>query len=186
MNICGAHTTGELPFIDQYELGVVGIGGIDLTNTSEVYAPTRVHEQLLLDALQTRLLTITTGADYYNTFSPNVFVAKTTPFETNELPGINIQDKTEEFLNASTGADDYAELDLIVEVNIITTGSTAAEVRQMKADVLKSIGTDVTFDALAINTKYIGSERNKADQTGNKIADCSISIGFVYLNKAWY
>ena len=145
-----------------------------------------IQDHTIIGKIVTRLAAITAGDDYYTTFASKVFDNKFTPWEVSELPGINVRDVSEENLQEQpSGANDLHDIMMYVELDIVATGSSVENIRKMKADVLKSIGTDLKWDDEAFHTYYLGAERDRVDQLGTKVADVTIRIGIQYRKTAW-
>jgi hypothetical protein len=143
-----------------------------------------IKDYTLLEAIKTRLEAVTaTGGSYYNTLLNKVFVNKATPFEST---GINIRDDADQLNGEFISSTDLEDLEMDVEIDVYAMGSTDYwNILKYKADILKAIGTDLTFSGAAYHTKYIGYQRNKVDQQGNKLGDLTIRIKIFYRKNAW-
>lgn len=143
-------------------------------------------DEAIIAAVKTRFESITAGADYYTTFDkvfdnhPGGHAA----ISKNNNKIINLRDSAEDFLQTDAG-EFYHDVEMQLEIDIIAKGSSAADIRKMKADILKSIGTDIEWSGLAFYTHYVGSVRNKTDQMGNLVADITITIGIQFRRNAW-
>ena len=145
-----------------------------------------IKDDVIIGKIVTRLTAIAAGDDYYTTFANKVFDNKATPWEASELPGINVRDISEEMLQEQPyGSDDYHDVNMYVELDIVATGSSVANIRKMRGDVFKSIGTDLTWDSEAFHTYYLSAERDRVDQLGTKVADVTIRIGIQFRKNAW-
>lgn len=146
-----------------------------------------ILDDTIMAAIKTRLTAITAGDDYYTTFEkvydnfPNV-----ASIEKTKTKIINLRDVSEDRISeASEASQQLHNIDMLVEIDVIARGDEAANIRKMKADILKSISTDLTWGSLAFNTTYIGSQRNKKDIYGNYLADLTITIGVQFRKNAW-
>lgn len=142
----------------------------------------------IIQAIKTRLAAITAGAEYNYTY-PKVYdnhpqIAGI--LNDSEALALNIRDVSEEQILGSNGTNYYHDCKLGVEIDIIARGSyTAANLRSMKADVLKSIGQGVTWGGLAIYTTYLGAQKNRRDAYGEIISDWTIMIEVQYRKREW-
>lgn len=146
-----------------------------------------IQDDTIIAAIKTRLEAITSGADYYTTFDdvydnfPNI-----ASIEKASTKIINLRDLSEDKIGeASEASQQLDDIDMLVEIDIVAKGAEAVNIRKMKADILKSIGTDLTWSAAAFHTRYISSQRNSKDAYGNFISDLTITIGIQYRKNAW-
>ena len=146
-----------------------------------------ITDNTIMAAIKTRFEAITAGSDYYTTFEkvydnfPNV-----ASIEKANTKIINLRDVSDDKIGeASEASQQLDDIDMLVEIDVIARGAEAANIRKMKADILKSIGTDLTWSAAAFKTRYIGSQRNRKDIYGNIISDLTITIGIQYRKNAW-
>lgn len=146
-----------------------------------------IQDDTIMAAIKTRFEAITSGSDYYTTFEkvydnfPNVAsIVKA------DAKVINLRDVSDEKLGeAGESSQQLDDIDMLVEIDVFARGTEAANIRKMKADILKNISTDLTWSAAAFHTRYIGSQRNKKDIYGNIISDLTIIIGIQYRKNAW-
>ena len=146
-----------------------------------------IQDDTIIAAIKTRFEAITAGVDYYTTFD-NVYdnFPNVASIEKAATKVINLRDTSEDKLGeASEASQQLDDIDMLVEIDIIARGTEAANIRKMKADILKSIGTDLTWSAAAFHTVYVGSQRNRKDAYGNFISDLTITIGIQYRKNAW-
>jgi len=145
-----------------------------------------IEDDQIIAAMKLRFEAITAGADYYTTFEkvydnfPNI-----ASIEKAKIKIINLRDVSDDKRGQAESSQSLDDIDMLVEIDIIARGSEAANIRKMKADILKSIGTDLTWGGLAFDTNYIGSQRNRKDIYGNVISDLTITIGIQYRKNAW-
>ena len=145
----------------------------------------QIKDQEIMEAIKTRFLAITAGADYYTTLAGKVFDNKSTPFDANNLIEINLVDGNEDLLEEQDSAEVYHDLSLDVAIEITLARTAVDNRRKIKADILKSIGTDITWGDLAITTEFLNAENDPTDQMGNKVADLRINISISYRKNAW-
>lgn len=141
-----------------------------------------IKDQEIIDEMINRFSSITAGSDYY--YTPASVIdnrPESKSFSQNDLPALNIRDDSEE--KAEDIADVYHDIFYDVEIDIIADAGT--NIRKQKADVLKSINQDKTWDGKAFHTEYLGTDRNRVDQMGNKISDATIRIRVHYRKTAW-
>jgi len=124
------------------------------------------------------------GTEYYTTFAA-VFDNKQTPWESSEMPGVNIKDVSDEPLDEQESSQQLHDIGLLIQVDVVAQGTDVATKRNMKTDILKSINTDVTWSGYAFYTEYMHSEFDAQDQQGNKISDVTILFLVKYRKNAW-
>jgi len=145
-----------------------------------------IKENTIIGLMVTRFAAIVAGANYYTTFDKVVDnMPGNATYDKDKNKIINIRDTSDTMLEEQESAQTLHDIGIDVDIDIIAKGTAAADIRKMKADILKSINTDLTWSGNAFNTLYIGSQRNKTDQFGNKIADLTISIRVQYRKNAW-
>jgi hypothetical protein len=126
--------------------------------------------QQIVDALDTRLQTITT----LNGYSANLGVYEwlVTPLEEADLPAVVFRDTVDDIDDEK----EFSRLDhtLTVELDVAASSTASADsVRELIKDILTAIGTDKEFGGLAYNTDVLTAslEVSEADQrlTGGQI-----------------
>lgn len=99
---------------------------------------------------------------------------------------INIRDNNEALDGTREQANDTLhDIRYTKFIDVIGRGYSAAELRKMKNDILKSIGTDLTWGGLAFHTEFINARRNARDAFGNIISDWTIEIDIIFRKNAW-
>ena len=145
-----------------------------------------IKEHTIIEAMKTRFAAITAGANYYTTFDKVVDnMPGNASFDKDFTKIINIRETNDTLLEELESAGTLHDIGLDIDIDLIAKGSAAADIRKMKADILKSINTDLNWSGSAFTTQYKGSQRNKTDQFGNKIADLTISITVQYRKNVW-
>ena len=109
--------------------------------------------QLIINAVDARLKTITTANGYNHDLGFNVFEWRDTAISDAELPALIYRD-----ISCETTYFETHRHKLHMEVELIIKDISAGAVRKMISDVLKAIGTDVQWSLLAINTHPEGDE----------------------------
>lgn len=145
--------------------------------------PTNKKQQIL-EKIQTKLAAISaTGGNYNYTYSGKVTLNKqsaVTEF------GVDIRDgdefKIAERESSQTLQDN--ELNVFISINC-ATASELTNIYKYESDLLKCIGLNLTWDALALHTEYISSIRDRVDQLGNKMGDMVINIKISYRKTSW-
>ncbi|RQW89937.1 MAG: hypothetical protein EHM79_02200 [Geobacter sp.] len=140
--------------------------------------------QQIVDAIETRMKTILTTGGYATNAGRNVFDWRITPIPETELPAICIYD--------GDCAIDYEETPvglqghfLIVDLVSDAKGSAArADVRKINADVVKAIGTDLTWGGLAVDTDLISHGLNM-EQGDKPIGAGIVRIKIYYRTPLW-
>ena len=109
--------------------------------------------QQIIDAIETQLGTILTTNGYETNLGSNIFVWKPEPFAATEVPGADIQDQEE---TTDLAAQLHEHL-LTIAVKVVGSGATIEnDTRKYIADVIKAVGVDVTWGALAQDTAPTG------------------------------
>lgn len=103
--------------------------------------------QRIISAWETRLKGITPANHYVNNFSASVFGWRETPLTEAECPGIVYRDRPN-VTALSIGQHIHT---LIMETDVLIAGDDE-DMRIAVADIVKAVGTDVTFGALAEDT----------------------------------
>lgn len=103
--------------------------------------------QRLVDAIMTRLQTITVANGYETNLGARVYEWRTTPLGADEMPGLIFRD-TDEVI-PQTGLVEEHEITLEIEMYASSGVATPATTRKAIADVIKCVGADVTFGGLA-------------------------------------
>ena len=138
-------------------------------------------DQAILDAIVTGIKTITAGADYNTNFGDEVFNDRSTPFKTD---GVNVRESGDQLAEEQVSSGDLHDIYMDVDIDIINKGATT-DLRKKKNDILKYIGLNDTWGALAIGTEYFGSIKEPLNHLGDKLADLRISIRIHYRKNAW-
>ena len=139
--------------------------------------------QQIVDAIDARLKTITTANGYNTDAGNNVFEWRSYPLDENsELPALVYRD-TEEIESLAVGG--YQLHTLTIEIEGYVVGANAArDLRALIADVIKAIGTDLTWGGLAEDTRPV-EESIEIDQEERKIAGAVIRIEIDYRTQAF-
>ena len=141
----------------------------------------------IISAMIARFSAITAGADYNYTYDniDDKFPQAGAALEDGEGKNININQSFEENLGElSQGNQVLQDVKMTVEINLLGAGSSA-DIRKMKADIMKSIGEDLTWGGNAFYTKFISAQYNKKDIYEHKISDLTITIEVQYRQYAW-
>ena len=139
--------------------------------------------QQIMDAVKSRLQTITTVNGYNTNLGNNVYEWKETAFAENEMPGIDYHDSRCERFD---GVLNRFRWRLNVELEIATQDATAvSDVRKMIADVYKAIGTDDTWGGLAITTGQPESDEMRVMKEERFIAGALIGMFIIYETSLW-
>ena len=141
--------------------------------------PVAVDEQIL-DAMKTRFNAITTGSDYNYTYANKVYKKSQSPID----EGVNIS-KGEENVEQLESSLSLHHCTMMVNIDLIDINADVDKVPLMEADILKSVGTDITWSGKAFNTKHISSEDNPQDQQGNAVGHRRITLEVQYRKNAF-
>jgi hypothetical protein len=148
--------------------------------------PTIIDHEIIT-AMKTAFTAVTAGTEYYNTFSA---VYDNFPGDYSKYPAgknkiINIRESSDDLAMVQTSGDLLHDILLTIDIDIIAKNTAAADLRKMKADVLKCIGNNDTWGGRAFYTNYQGMTRNKTNHMGDLISDCTITIAIHYRKNAW-
>ena len=147
--------------------------------------PITIDEEIINKMIE-RFKKIKEGEEYYYTYSPNVFENRHfSSLKEEEKPAVNIREVKEELINEMEANSKLHECSLIIDIDLILSNTTPRNIREMKADILKSIAADLTWDDFAISTQYISSFRNFRNEHGVVISDYTIRIKIIYRKNAW-
>lgn len=124
--------------------------------------------QLIIDAILTKLRTITTTNGYETNVGNNIFEWRANPLEESEMPGIVLRDTFPEEI-MTVGAHEHT---LLIELFIFTAGADAvAQARKIIADLNKAMGSiDRTWGGLAEDTVPANSGGIGTDQANKFFA----------------
>jgi len=134
--------------------------------------------QNIVDALETRLKTISTDIGYHNDVDNIVYTWRSAPFQTAEMPGINIRDLNDDVVEEYLGNPNLTYHRLTIEIDLACT--TSAIARSMIADTCKAINTDRTLSGYCIDIEYDGAEILTNEQNENVITGARVTVGVIY------
>ncbi len=142
-------------------------------------------DQEIITAIINRIQAINSiSGEYYYDYA-NVFDHHPATFTVGELPAVNLREVKEELAKELEANNAIHECGLLIDIDLIIDDPLNVNIREMKADILKSISDDLTWGGLAHTTKYISNVRDKEDSQGNKIADSTIRVKIIYRKNAW-
>src|SRR5690242_3995882 len=108
-----------------------------------------IKRQQIIDALIARLQGIRQSTPgFYTDIGLHVFDYRTTSFNDNELPAINIKDDVRKKLeDQSGGSQQITDWDLTITIELIckSGGGSMSDLRKCMADVERAIGQDIKF-----------------------------------------
>src|SRR6266478_147352 len=102
-----------------------------------------IRRQDIIDAIKSRLQTISTTNGYHTNLGANVFVYRDAPIEPYELPALVVKDykctKVDELTDVNLSFENW---NVFIEVEFVfaTSGNSITDVRKGIADVYKAIG----------------------------------------------
>ena len=106
--------------------------------------------QQIMDAVATRLATITTANGYETDAGDNVYEWAVVPLDQGDLPALAYKDSGEDIVDETVGEQIRT---LRIDIVAIEKGTAVtAFARQVSADVIKAVGTDLTWGGLAEDT----------------------------------
>lgn len=145
-----------------------------------------IKRQQIIDYMKTKLAEITTANGYYTNIGSKVYEWKANPFETNEVPGIEIRDLEENISDVRTSGNyNLHNHELNIELRVVCSETTPiTTVRKMITDVNKLIGIYPTWNDYAIYTYPIGN-KIEVDQQGVFVGQATVIIQVQYRTTAW-
>lgn len=145
-----------------------------------------IKRQQIIDYVKTELEKISITNGYYTNIGSNVFEWKANPFESNEIPGLEIRDLEENVLDETIKGNYNLHTHVLnVEIKVICSESTPiTTVRKMIIDVYKVISQNLSWKDEAIYTYLIGNKID-VDQQGKFIGSATINIQIHYRTTAW-
>jgi cobyric acid synthase len=144
--------------------------------------------QSIIDAIKTRFESILISGGYQTNIGQKVTEWQAYDSNDRNLECIEFRDTSAKITDPDE-EDDNAEAwhykNLTLQVFVQTAGTTAsATVRKMIADVLKAVGTDVTWGGYAIDTALEGDE-TMIDQETKKIGVSLVTLSIHYKTVKW-
>ena len=123
--------------------------------------------QQIMDKVAARLATIKVSAGYNSDIGNNVFDWLARDLADTELEAVIYKDVSAEIIVETLSLRNNT-VRVEIEVRAKSASTTAKTLRQMIEDVYTAIGTDDTWDALAIDTNPVGEEISigQADKIG--------------------
>lgn len=139
--------------------------------------------QQLIGKIDTRFKAIKTTAGYRTNIGNNVFDWLDRDLAEKELDALIYRDRAND-IEAETLELRDNRMRLEIEIKTKAAGATAARVREMIADVYQAIGTDDTWDGLAINSEPVSEEMEI--RQGDKITGgATLTIEIEYRAPKW-
>ncbi len=141
--------------------------------------------QSIIDTIDTQLKTILTANGYDTDLGSNVFEWRQVPLQASELPALIYRDAMSETEIIVLDKHTH-KLTLEVEVKTEPGAIDGTLARKMIADVVKAIGVDHTWGALAIKTDPLNSEII-FDEGGKEkiISGAIINFEIMYRTDLW-
>lgn len=137
--------------------------------------------QSIVDALDTRLKTITTTNGY--SANLNVYEWLVTPLEETDLPAVIFRDLEDDIDTDEIGT--RRDHTLTIEMDVAASSSSSPDtVRELCRDILTAIGTDKTFGGLVydVDPTTVSLDVNEADQ---RLSGGQIVIEVRYKTTLW-
>ena len=136
--------------------------------------------QSILNAIKTRLQSITVVNGYETDIGSNVNMWHTTDFQETELPAIDLRDPAEEV--ETRGGNHICTLTIEIEAKVSGSASDIT-MRDIIADIIKAVGTDPTFGGLTQDTKPVSNDSLGFGQNSKKIASIVMTFEARYITK---
>jgi hypothetical protein len=136
--------------------------------------------QSIVDALDTRLQTITTANGYSQNLGVHEWLV--TPLEESDLPAVIFRDTTDDIDTDEMLRRDHT---LTVEMDVAASATASPDtVRELMRDILTAIGTDKTLGGVCydIEPQTASLEVSEADQ---RLAGGNVVIEIRYRTTNW-
>ncbi|MEW6304689.1 MAG: hypothetical protein AB1705_14535 [Verrucomicrobiota bacterium] len=139
------------------------------------------RRELLMQAIDARMATITTANGYETNIGLHHFLWKTGDWEADELEGVNIAD-VEDNIRASTIGTTQEDHHLTVEIIVACKAGAATDafVRKMIADVYKAIRVDRKFGLSYVHQTWPRGDRVQIQQLGKIAGGAKIKIETIF------
>jgi hypothetical protein len=146
-----------------------------------------IKKEQIVQAVKTRLETITTANGYHTNLGNNIYEWKQNPHaDTNTLSAVIRDTECEEVNVLDQAASGIHTKILTMEIEIIAaSGTPAQDLRKAEADVNKAIGTDTTFGGLAVDTEPVNSIPLYPNQNEKRIAGLQRTVEITFRTTAW-
>ncbi len=146
-----------------------------------------IKKEQIVQAVKTRLETITTANGYHTNLGSNIYEWKQNPHNETDVLAAVIRDTDCEEVNILDQSSSGIHTKILsMEIEIIAASSTVpAVLRQAEADVNKAIGTDTTFGGLAIDTTPVNSIPLYPNQNEKRIAGLQRTVEIHFRTVAW-
>lgn len=146
------------------------------------------RRQQIIEAVATRLRTISTGAGYLTAAGAKVRVnpdKDTSAVDESDCPGITVRE-TGGSEGAGMAGENFGVLELDVTAHdILTEGDDPdTSARQICVDLATAIGTDKTFDGLA-DDAILTDYQFSATQRGKRVASITQRLRLHYRTARW-
>jgi len=143
--------------------------------------------QQVMDALGTRLKTITQTNGYNYNLGKSVFEGRLSPYNESELPALDFRElgalPDSDIVEDTIGLQTH-EIDVEVEIITAAGKTTATVLRKMVQDVVNAIGTDDTFGDLVEYAGYGGFDVT-LDQSKKIIGGATVKFSLTYKTAQW-
>jgi hypothetical protein len=139
--------------------------------------------QQIIDAVVARMKTILTTNGYITNVGEHVWEWKTTPYGPKDRPGLSVR---EPVTNVTAQCDAYVDWAMELEIEIVAEDAalTAAQLRSMKEDIYKAIGTDEYWGNLAARTHPVSDEAELV-QEDTVLGAGLVKIKILYKTPRW-
>ena len=142
--------------------------------------PGKSIRQQIMEAYEDQLQTITTGAVYNTSLGSYIYEDKDTPFADTATLGLVYRDTN------NTTAQTFGNQEHMLTVeNLILVVGTAAKKRQVIADFVKCIGSNLTLGGLCEEISPISDEAVEGDHANKKAYWITIRIAIQYITSNW-
>lgn len=134
--------------------------------------------QQIIDAVETRLKTITTANGYATQIGSKVYVWRKSPLANTELPAVLVQDMAAQVDEEIIGQFTHR---LAVRCAVFTSSATSpAQARAALNDLVTALFTDPFWSGLAEGGTTVASHDIMVEHDNNLVCAASVDIDIVY------
>lgn len=119
-----------------------------------------IKRQTIVDRLITVLGLINGTGSYNNNFTNKIFEFKQNEFKSDELPGMSVEDGSQDSVEEQSTAWSIYVYDLNVTIRAYcqSSGTTLTVLRKIVSDVQRALKTDLTLNGNLMDLKWVGDE----------------------------
>lgn len=119
-----------------------------------------IKRQTIIDRLIAVLGLINGTGSYNNNFTDKIFEFKQNEFKSDELPGMSVEDASQDSVEEQSTLYGIYVYDLNVTIRAYcqSAGTTLSVLRKIVSDVQRALKTDLTLNGNLMDLKWVGDE----------------------------